>query len=269
MTEFLFHTRELVLSQIPDQHHGLLEMNVHWTAGLLLFAASLIGVYVVCRKYRRMTPAWLALASAFLTAGLIGAGETLEHVGSAFNHDFWHYLHMVAGLLAVFFLWRAMKLLIEDRPERTHAAYIASFAALILIPPFLAELSNTSWDPVIEWSFFLVALVPTMILGVLALMQTHRLMTAHTNIASFRSFTAMQLGLLTWTIILLTVAIFAGRVSAQMGNGFLYIWTHAIQDILHAAAGTLIIVLTYSISKTATIYKTVMAFAAATTKSRR
>ncbi|MBI4144716.1 hypothetical protein HY493_00725 [Candidatus Woesearchaeota archaeon] len=269
MSGILFHARELVLSQIPDQHHGLLEMNVHWTAGVLIFAASLIGVLVVCSKYRRMTPAWPALASSFLNAGLIGAGEAFEHAGGVFNHDFWHYLHMVAGLLAVYFLWRAMKLMADARTERTYAAYIAGFAALIIIPVFLASLAETNWDPVIEWGFFLVAMVPTLVMGALALMQSRRLMLAHARIASFKSFIAMQLGLFTWTIIILTTVIFAGRVAAQIGNGFLYIWTHALQDVLLAATGMFIIILAYTFSKTAAIYQPIMAFSAATKRIRR
>ena len=99
--------KNVLVNQFVD-HKALGEIYVHFAATMFLFAASLLAIFVVWLNFGRRGQGWFALRMGIFFIGLIGLGEFSEHFFSPKGHDFFHYLHMLAAPMSLFFLYLAV-----------------------------------------------------------------------------------------------------------------------------------------------------------------
>ncbi len=68
----------------------------------------MLAIIFIWANFGRREQGWLALTSGIFTVGLIGFGEAAEHFFTAQLHDFFHYLHILAAPVSLFFLYLAV-----------------------------------------------------------------------------------------------------------------------------------------------------------------
>src|SRR4030042_1756268 len=87
----------LLIEQVQDQHHYMLEQLVHTYAGLLLFFSSILAVMIIYKNFRGSKIAWPSIMAGMVAAGFIGLGDSIEHLLpgiSPLPHETLHYIHM-------------------------------------------------------------------------------------------------------------------------------------------------------------------------------
>src|SRR3990170_3908373 len=98
--------KQLIIQMVD--HKGLAEIYVHLAASIFLFAASLLAIFIIWLNFGRRGQGWFALRMGIFFIGLIGLGEAAEHFFPPQGHDFFHYLHMLAAPMSLFFLYLAV-----------------------------------------------------------------------------------------------------------------------------------------------------------------
>jgi hypothetical protein len=228
----------LLIDQVQDQHHFMIEQLVHNYAGLLVVFTSIIGVMIIYKNFRGSKIAWPAIMAGMVAAGFIGLGDTVEHllVGiSPLPHETLHYLHMMGGPVAVFLLYMGLR----EYTATTEIKPLSGFKLLlillatILIPVALATQAHQRWDPNIEGPFLLVTSIPTIIIALLLLLKARKSFEEHSTVVLNISFVAVA-------VTVLTLSLLVARMGDTMllDNAELYVNGHAVADLMHAATAT-------------------------------
>jgi len=240
------NSENLLVNQIVD-HKGLAEIYVHVAAGGFLFAASLLAILVIWLNFGRRGQGWFALRMGIFFIGLIGLGEAAEHFFSARGHDFFHYLHMLAAPMSLFFLYLAvneLQLLYFDlEPKRmigNHNLYLIA-GATILLAAVLGYQSKASWDVAVELPFLSITVIPTLVIAYLLVRKSIDLYRAQNRVPLFNlsifSTNLALIPLLAWGAVVLSVVIWLGRVADFIGWVPGYVVLHTTQDLFHAGLG--------------------------------
>ncbi|MFQ6136342.1 MAG: hypothetical protein ACE5PM_04080 [Candidatus Hydrothermarchaeales archaeon] len=257
-----FGAEKLLIDQFFD-HHGMMEIYAHIYASIFLFLASLVAVYVLYKILVMESPyTWSALTVGMIAVGFIGLGEAAEHFFplDPFSHDLFHYLHMVAAPVALFFLYRGSKEFIEESSNASELGtegrikpmssdtIMAIFGGMVILVVVLAMMSETPWDPYIEGPFIYLTLIPTLVLAYMLLQQARH--TTESIVMVFIPIIAVAVSLLVFDIML-------GRLMDIWGLAPLYVITHVVQNVLHVATGTILLlfsITTYRANKLGIIY---------------
>ncbi len=230
-----FDEHKMLIDQYQG-HYGLQEIYVHYYAGIFLFIASI--VYLI--TFRKNKSGYSMPAGIFLT-GLIGLGEVAEHLTTTpFGHDFYHYLHLVSGSLAVFFLFTGLKEHIENKIKLSLSLILGMIALGILVSIGAASRSNTPWDMEIEIPFLIFTALPAFIISIIILFIEYK------KIFKKPSSFVLLLSLIGAGVTILTLDIIIGRIFDIAGLASGYIITHALQDVLHAITGAFILTFGFS-----------------------
>ncbi|MFQ6136401.1 MAG: hypothetical protein ACE5PM_04385 [Candidatus Hydrothermarchaeales archaeon] len=130
-----FDSGKLLIEQFFD-HHGMMEIYAHIYASAFLFLASLVAVYILYRMLVMESPfTWLGVIAGMIAVGLIGLGEAAEHFfPDPFAHDFFHYMHMIAAPVALFFLYRGAREFIEESKYESESGLGGRIDPLSLVP---------------------------------------------------------------------------------------------------------------------------------------
>lgn len=240
------NSKGLFANQLVD-HKGLAEIYVHLGSSFFLFAASLLAISIIWLNFGRRGQGWFALRIGIFFVGLIGLGEAAEHFFSAQGHDFFHYLHMVAAPLSLFFLYLAineLKLLYFDlKPKRmigNGPLYLIALAGIV-VAAILGYQAKANWDVTVELPFLTITVIPTLAIAYMLVKRSADLYRAQNRVPLFNlsifSTTLALIPLLAWGAVVLAVAIWLGRVADFLQWAPAYVVTHTIQDMFHAGVG--------------------------------
>jgi hypothetical protein len=232
----------LLIEQVQDQHHYMIEQLVHNYAGLLLFFSSILAVLIIYKNFRGSKIAWPSIMAGMVAAGFIGLGDSIEHLISGISpllHETLHYLHMIGGPLTVFLLYMGLR----EYTATTEVKPLSGFKLIlillvtILIPFGLATQAHQRWDPNIEGPFLLMTSIPTIIIALLLLLKAKSSFEEHSTVVLNISFVAVA-------AMLLTVSLLVGRMgdTSLLNNADLYVNGHAIADLMHAATATTLLI---------------------------
>ncbi|MDP1807959.1 MAG: ATP-binding protein [Actinomycetota bacterium] len=228
-------------------HRGLAEIYAHLIAGAFLFCASLLAILMICLNFGRRGQGWFALRMGIFFVGLIGLGETAEHFFPPKGHDFFHYLHMLAAPMSLFFLYLAvdeLRLLYFDlEPKRIISnknIYLIA-AATVFLAAGLGSQSTARWDRALELPFLTITVIPTLVIAYLLIGKSIELYWAQNRVPLFNlsifSTNLALIPLLTWGTVVLSVVIWLGRVAGYINWAPGYVVFHTIQDLFLASIG--------------------------------
>lgn len=230
-----------LIGQLLD-HHGLAEIYVHLSAGLLLFITSLACYWIVRRAFKDVPQGWPLLRVGIAFGGLIGLGEFTEHFFVGQLHDYFHYLHMIAAPVSLLFYFYAVAelraLYFENRSARMLKPLFptALSSAALIIPVLLALVSRKPWDVSIEAPFLWLTVVPSLVVAVMVLRESLYLYSEKgklpvINLSIFSTVLAAVPIMATMTA-LLAMTIWVGRLSDSVSElSFLYAGAHVWLDI--------------------------------------
>ena len=230
-----------LIGQLFD-HHGLAEIYVHLSVGLLLFIMSLACYLIVRRAFGEVHQGWPLLRVGIAFGGLIGLGEVAEHFFVGYLHDYFHYLHMIAAPMSLFFYYYAIAelraLYFDNRSVRMLRPFISTGLSIsaMTIPVILAIASRKPWDIGIEAPFLWLTVVPSVIVAVLVLRESAYLYSEKgklpvINLSLFSTVLAAVPIMATVTA-LLAMTIWIGRLSDDVPRlSFFYAGSHVWLDI--------------------------------------
>ncbi len=226
-------------------HHGLLEIYAHIYASLFLFLVSLVSIFMLYYYFRSSIFKYQSLLNGIFFTGLIGLGETLEHVFlDPFTGSMFHYLHLLAAPVALIFYFFSLREIFggDGEGRKVDAKQsIGVLIAILFIILVLAGFSDATWDVEIEVPFVLITAVPTLVL-VGVLLEKSRIISEST--LALASLRIIFLGVSS-----LTVSILGGRYGDFTGKAQIYIVFHQIQNISHVVTGTALLILVVTISQ--------------------
>lgn len=229
--------REMLLNQWFF-HHGMLESYVHFYAGNFLFLSSLIAFYIIYRNFKGSKYGWKTTMTGILAIGLIGFGESNDHIFKSLGHDFLHYMHLVGIPIAIYFLLRGLKEYLEQfengieslSTKKISLIFSGYFIACALIA-FQAQVVKGR----LELYFIYLIMIPVLFLSFLLLREAKR---------AYKEYGILMVNIPALAIVLTLngLDILLGRYASIIQNGWLYVLTHAIQDILLVVLGTILLV---------------------------
>lgn len=229
-----FNELKILIDQYQG-HYGLQEIYVHYYAGVFLFITS-----ILCLIFTYSSP-WKnkldhSLPAGIFFTGLIGLGEVAEHFTTTpFGHDFYHYLHLVSGSLAVFFLFTGVKKHIENNNKLSFSVVLGMITIVLLVSAGAASQSNTPWDMEIEIPFLILTALPAFAISIIILFIEYK------KIFKNPSPFVLLLSLIGASATILTLDIIIGRIFDIIGVATGYTITHALQDVLHTTTGAFIL----------------------------
>lgn len=83
---------------------------------------------------------WLYIGSGIGFNGLVGLGEVMEHSFDPFLHDFFHYIHIYAGMICMFLVYLGVNNLLSMEERRIKGDF-ESYSIVYLAIIFLVVLS--------------------------------------------------------------------------------------------------------------------------------
>lgn len=224
-------------------HFRLHELYPHMYAGMLLFIASIISVKVLYFRFGKSRFTWRPVIAGIFITGLIGLGETLEHLFDVLGHEFFHYVHLLAGLLAMFFLYMGTQEYRMQYKKGGKPINRRSIIGLIVILPLLAFTialnSSKAWDTRVELPFVYLTVAPTVVLAGMTLLESYKQKEENKILMGF-------LAILAGTVTGLTVIILLGRIGDIGNYAFLYVLGQSLQAIALSATAMLILVFTFT-----------------------
>lgn len=231
------------------EHKGLLEIYVHLAGGFFLFASSIIAAFLLWRNFSRLRQGWFPLGVGILFIGLIGLGEAVEHFfgppGSA-GYDFFHYLHMVAAPVGLFFLYVGVNelqfLYFEVKQKRVlsnQVVYLIIFVSFLL-PAFLS--AEAFADNALEVTFLSVTIIPTLIIAFLLTRKSIDLYRQQDKLSLFSlsvfSTVLVLIPILALSAVGLAGVIWLGRLADELGLAWPYLSFHVLQDLFLVTTGS-------------------------------
>ncbi len=169
---------------------------------------------------------------------------------------------MIAAPVALYFLYVGAREFVEECKNAGNMGgedgakplapdtILAIFGGMIILVVTLAMLSGSPWDPFIEGPFIYLTFIPTVYLSYLLIQQSR-----HT--ACKESIVMIFIPIIAISVTLLVFDIMFGRLMDIWGWAQFYVITHAAQDALHVATGTVLLlfsVCTYRAHKLGVLY---------------
>ncbi len=233
--------------QLVDQiagHHGLLEIYAHIYTSMFLSAVSLASICLLYYYFRSSVFKYQSLFNGIFYTGLIGLGETLEHVSAdPITGSMFHYLHLLAAPFALIFYLLSIGEIFGGNSGEVRKVdakkSIMSVIAVVFTAVALSRFSKFTWDARIEVPFVLITTIPTLVLVREVLKKSKVISESTLMLASLR---IIILGVSS-----LTISILAGRYGDIGRNATAYVFFHEIQSISHVVTGTAIMMLVWTI----------------------
>ncbi len=227
---------ETAIQNQIEGHYGMNEIYVHYYAGTFnFFISTASALIIISAKNRVGVRGWTYIASGIFFNGLVGIGEVVEHLFNPFWHDFFHYIHIYAGLFGLVLLYLGTRSVVgsmfgkEVRERRS--TVLSALLALFLLSMLTSVKTTQKWDPAFEVPVISVLFLPTFFLAVFLVYDAARIFQES-------GFVMVTLSAFAVFAMLLNFVIILGRISDVIGNAYAYILTHGIQDILHIASAT-------------------------------
>ena len=240
----------LFADQIVD-HRGLSEIYVHLGAAIWLFVAAMIAIIFIWATFGRREQGWLALISGIFSVGLIGFGKAAEHFFTAQWYDFFHYLHILAAPVSLFFLYLAvdeLRLLYyynaskKTLNPRTTAAILG---VVVVTSAILGYQAAVALDMPIEMPILSITLIPTVVIAYMLVRRSFDLYREQYRVPLFSLSTVSTIltliPLMAWGAVMLSLVIWLGRVADIAGAGLAYAIFHTIQDLFHGGMGAVML----------------------------
>ncbi len=230
------------------EHYGMNEIYVHYYSGTFNFIISIASAFIIVTAENRAgIKGWMYIASGIFLNGLVGLGEVIEHFFKPFWHDFFHYTHIYAGLFGLFLLYLGTKSVINTiigREVTEKISIILSTIIVLLLLALMTSIKTTqNWDPRFEVPVISSLLIPTILLTMLLVYDA-------VKIFQESGFVMITLSAFAVFTMFLNLVIILGRISDIVGNAYLYILTHGIQDILHVSSATTALIFSATLSIT-------------------
>lgn len=229
--------------QYGHDHYGLDELYPHMYAGILLFISSVLSSKILYSRFGKSRFTWRPVMAGIFVTGLIGLGESMEHLFDTLWHEFFHYIHMIGGLLAMYFLYIGTQ---EYRMQYKHGGKPISsrvIVGMIVILPLLSMVialnASKAWDARLELPFIYLTTLPTMFLAGMTMWESYRQKEEYKVLMGF-------LAILAGTVTGLTIIILAGRIGDITDNAFLYVLGQSLQLVYLSASAMLILVFTFT-----------------------
>jgi len=225
-------------------HYGMPEIYVHYMAGLLLFFVSIAAVVVIKRTLKDTGFHIPGLMLGIITTGFIGLGEVFEHFyKDPFIVGFFHYLHLISGLAALLFFYYGIK---EFAQQCSYgkAEFISSevqigvTAGVLTIPFLLSSVITTPVASAVELGFIIIILLPILLFSFLIVKEALNMRKA--MIVLYPLAAAMQVAIINFVILF-------GRIADIKNIAWLYIVTHAFQDVLLSGLTAIVMFFTFGI----------------------
>jgi len=126
-----------------------------------------------------------------------------------------------------------------------NASILLLFLLLFILSAFMASQTKVVWDRDIEIHFIYATTPPTLLLTFLLLKEARR---------AYKEYGIIMVNVpaLAFVTTLLGLVILLGRYANVVWSGWLYVATHALQDVLQAATATILIMFaisSYTLSK--------------------
>lgn len=240
----------IILGQFFD-HKGLLEIYVHFIAGFLLFFLSLLVAALLWQKFYHVRQGWFALRSGVVFIGLIGLGEAAEHFFGPQLHDFFHYMHMIAGPVGLLFLYIALlelEALYFEFKNKTVIPILgidAIMLASLLLAAVLGWQAGYPWDTSIEMPFLIITTLPTLFIASIVVKKSIDMYRRQYSLSLFSlSIFSTILALVPLLAIgdtILSIDILIGRYADRLTIAWPYLVSHSLIDIFLASIGAILI----------------------------
>ncbi len=232
-------------------HRGLSEIYVHLGAAAWMSIAALMAVIFIWANFGQRRQGWLALNSGILFVGLIGLGEAAEHLFAPGVSDFFHYLHILAAPVSLFFLYLAvdeLRLLYYHQASKkalTIAGSVLTLFAVLVTAGILGWQSGSALNLPIEMPILSITLIPTVVLAWMLVRRSLELYYGQHRVPLLNLSTVstilMLIPLMAWGAAMLSLVIWLGRVADIAAIGPLYAILHSIQDIFHGGMGAVML----------------------------
>jgi hypothetical protein len=241
-----FNEERIIVDQF-FAHYGMLEIYVHLMATAVLFIVSILSIVLLYDHFRKSGVEWPGIIHGFFYTGLIGLGEFLEHMfrWDPFLNTALHYLHHLAAPAAMVFFYLGIKEYYDkcSHPDEelhtiSNEVAMGMFAGILTLAILMGGLAETPWDEGLEGPFLMLTLLP--ILGITAVF----INTTRKIKKSMLAFYFPALGI---SLSALTIDIWMGRLSDVNNIASLYIVTHSLQNVLHAATATIMILFVFAV----------------------
>lgn len=249
-----FRDDNLILVNQLSGHHGLLEMYVHLYAGMFLFIASIVSVYVLYGQFKGSTFTWRPVMAGIFVAGMIGFSESIDHLFAVYSssglialagHNFFHFMHVLGGPIAIFFFYQGTKeysmQFREGGSPMSKPAIITLLSVLPLLSLVTTILTLKVFEIDIAGTTLFIVSIAALVLAGFTLLESYRQW-------EMQSFLVGYLSLLAVSVTLLFITILLSLNSALLGNAYLYALSYSLQDIFHAVTASLIVLFTISMN---------------------
>lgn len=224
-------------------HYGLDELYATTYAGILLFIACIMSVKILYRRFGKSRFTWKPVIAGIFITGLMGLGEAVEHKLDTLGHEFFHYILLIGGLLAMYFLYIGTQEYRMQYKQGGKPMTPKSIAGLIIILPMfaLALALNTiePYDARVELPFIYLTAVPTLFLAAMTILESYRQKDENKVLMGF-------LATLAGTVTGLAVIILLARIGDISNNAFLFVFGQSMQVIYMSDTAMLILVFTFT-----------------------
>lgn len=229
-------------------HNGMLEIYVHIAASGVLFLVSFMGIAFLYNIFTENEVEWPALLHGFLYTGLIGLGEFLEHIfRDPFLNTALHYLHYLAAPAAMVFFYLGINEYYDrcSHPEKelhtiSNEVAMGMFAGVFTLAIIMGGLAETPWDASLESPFLMLTILPLLAITAVFISTSRKIKK------SMLAFYFPALGI---SLSALSIDIWLGRFGEVQNLANLYIITHSLQNLLHAATATIMIMFVLAIKE--------------------
>jgi hypothetical protein len=234
-----FNEKDLIVDQFSS-HHGMNEIYAHLYAAGLLFAVSIISIIILYHTFIKSRVEWPGIIHGFFYTGMIGLGEFAEHFfKDPFLNTALHYLHHIAAPAAMVFFFLGINEYYyrcshpdEELHTISNEVAMGVFAGILTITIVMGGLAGTPWDERLEGPFLILIIIPLLAITSIFLNTTRKIK---------KSMLAFYFPAFGVTISALAIVIWFGRFGDVNKIASLYIIAHSLQNFLHAATATLMV----------------------------
>lgn len=224
-------------------HYGLHELYATVYAGILLFLASIISTIILYRRFGKSRFTWRPVIGGIFVAGIMGLGEAVEHNFDTLWHEFFHYLVMLGGLVAMFLLYIGTQEYRMQYRQGGKPASMSVILGMIIILPLVAFAVALNavepYDARVELPFIYLTAAPTLFLSGLTMLESYRQKEENKVLMGF-------LAMLAGTVTGLTVIALLARIGDIGNHAFIFALGQSLQVVYMSATAMLILVFTFT-----------------------
>ena len=240
-----FNDQGVIVEQFFS-HHGMLEIYTHLFASAILFTVSIATAAFLYVVFSKAHIEWPGIIHGFFYTGLIGFGEFAEHFfQDPFINTGLHYLHHIAAPAAMLFFYLGINEYYDRCSHPTEEIQTISnevamgvFAGIMTVIIIMGGIAGTPWDERLEGPFLVLIIVPLLAVTAVFINTTRKIR---------KSMLAFYFPALGVVLSALTIVIWAGRFGDVNEIAPLYIVAHSLQDVLHAATATVMVLFVLAI----------------------